>query len=240
MQLFIKIHLDEPLELPINYNHIVQGILYNSIGGHTDLSTFVHETGFQRGKRSFRPFVFSLLSGPCRVRDRRITFYESVDLEVRSPDVLLLDLMADNLAEKGIRFGDRLIEDVSISMDDLTVEEEQIFVRMKSPVVARYTDPERGEHYCDPSEPEFTELLAANFRRKYTAFYRKEPASQVFIQPWQITPKDKFVTRFQRQYITGWNGVYQLVGERKYLDFLYQIGLGSKNAQGFGMFYILE
>ena len=33
-------------------------------------------------------------------------------------------------------------------------------------------------------------------------------------------------------------GEYELIGEPKYLDFLYQTGLGSKNAQGFGMFEV--
>ena len=37
----------------------------------------------------------------------------------------------------------------------------------------------------------------------------------------------------------GYKGVYKLEGERKYLDFLFQVGLGSKCSQGFGMFDIL-
>ena len=39
--------------------------------------------------------------------------------------------------------------------------------------------------------------------------------------------------------ISGWYGEYYLVGKRKYLDFLYQTGLGSKNSQGFGMFDVI-
>ena len=49
----------------------------------------------------------------------------------------------------------------------------------------------------------------------------------------------KLVTRYKGILITAWYGTYQLTGERKYLDFLYQTGLGAKNAQGFGMFEIL-
>ena len=40
--------------------------------------------------------------------------------------------------------------------------------------------------------------------------------------------------------LTAYSGTYELFGERKYLDFLYQTGLGSKNSQGFGMFEIME
>ena len=49
----------------------------------------------------------------------------------------------------------------------------------------------------------------------------------------------KMVIRYQGVLITAWYGTHKLSGERKYLDFLYQTGLGAKNAQGFGMFEIL-
>ena len=49
----------------------------------------------------------------------------------------------------------------------------------------------------------------------------------------------KMVTRYQGILIIAWYGTYRLSGECKYLDFLYQIGLGAKNAKGFGMLEIL-
>ena len=51
-----------------------------------------------------------------------------------------------------------------------------------------------------------------------------------------ILEKDKYLTKYKGFFINGWKGIYQLSGERKYLDFLYQTGLGAKNSQGFGMF----
>ena len=57
--------------------------------------------------------------------------------------------------------------------------------------------------------------------------------------PVKVQDRDKCVTKYKGFYITGWCGEYVLKGERKYLDFLYQTGIGSKNAQGFGMFDIV-
>ena len=37
-------------------------------------------------------------------------------------------------------------------------------------------------------------------------------------------------------YVTGWRGSYLLSAEPQVLDLLYQTGLGSRNAQGFGLF----
>lgn len=48
------------------------------------------------------------------------------------------------------------------------------------------------------------------------------------------------MTKYKGFYISGWLGEYELSGEAKYLDFLYQTGLGSKNAQGFGLFDVVE
>ncbi|MBQ8166545.1 MAG: CRISPR-associated endoribonuclease Cas6, partial [Lachnospiraceae bacterium] len=60
----------------------------------------------------------------------------------------------------------------------------------------------------------------------------------VRLEPIKVTQKDKYVTKYKGIYVSGWKGIYQLSGEAKYLDFLYQTGLGAKNAQGFGMFEI--
>ena len=49
----------------------------------------------------------------------------------------------------------------------------------------------------------------------------------------------KIDTRYKGSYINAWYGTFQLKGKRKYLDFLYQTGVGSKNSQGFGMFEII-
>lgn len=82
-------------------------------------------------------------------------------------------------------------------------------------------------------------MINKNFIRKYASCYGIEPESDVEIEPVRITEKDKFVTNYKGFYLSGWQGIYHLYGERKYLDFLYQTGLGSRNSQGFGMFRLL-
>ena len=50
--------------------------------------------------------------------------------------------------------------------------------------------------------------------------------------------KDKYFTKYKNFFIEAWYGLYLLEGNADYLSFLYDAGLGSKNAQGFGMFEI--
>lgn len=47
--------------LPIQYNHMVQGMIYSILDA--ELAYFLHEKGFQNQKRTFKMFSFSRLKG---------------------------------------------------------------------------------------------------------------------------------------------------------------------------------
>lgn len=40
MQLYVHIELDEPLVLPINYNHIIQAVIYRTLSVMPDYTDF--------------------------------------------------------------------------------------------------------------------------------------------------------------------------------------------------------
>lgn len=46
MQLMIYINLESPLILPVNYNHILQAVIYQGIGKASDFGNFMHEEGY--------------------------------------------------------------------------------------------------------------------------------------------------------------------------------------------------
>ena len=46
MKLLVVISVDKPLRLPINYLHILQAIIYRSIGDAESMSSFFHDTGY--------------------------------------------------------------------------------------------------------------------------------------------------------------------------------------------------
>ena len=85
----------------------------------------------------------------------------------------------------------------------------------------------------------FYQSINGNFFRKYQAYYGVPPISDIQMNLCDNKVPRKIVTKYKGIYITGWLGNYKISGERKYLDFLYQTGLGAKNSQGFGMFSIL-
>lgn len=240
MQLIVHVDLKEPLSLPINYNHILQAVIYRSLSILPDYSEFLHSGGFTRGQRKYKLFQFSQLAGEYQIRDKRIIFLSGISFEVRSPEPLLIRLLGDCLWMNGITFGDKTYRDIHMELYDYTIEEEELLIGMKSPMTVYSTDLETNrKHYFTPEEPEFYELVNANFYRKYQAYYGVNPCSSIKLELSTEQPVRKMVTRYKNSYITAWYGTYHLSGERKYLDFLYQTGLGSKNSQGFGMFELL-
>ena len=46
MQLEVTINLQETLVLPLNYNHIIQSIIYRALSAMPDYSEFLHEYGY--------------------------------------------------------------------------------------------------------------------------------------------------------------------------------------------------
>ena len=78
-----------------------------------------------------------------------------------------------------------------------------------------------------------------NFYRKYQAYYGIAPYKPLDISKNEGVKTRKIVIRYQNSYVTAWFVQLNLAGERRYLDFLYQTGLGAKNSQGFGMFEIV-
>lgn len=240
MQLVVHIGLKEPLSLPVNYSHILQAVIYRSLDILPDYSRFLHEGGFTRGQRQYKMFQFSQLTGEYKIQNKQITFYSNVSFEVRSPEPLLIRLLGESMWTNGIIFGNNLYTDIQVELYDYTVEEEQIMIRMQSPLTVYSTNSETNSvQYYSPEETRFYELISDNFFRKYQAYYGVTPNSEIQMEIYGKKQPKKFVTRYKGSYITGWYGIYKLFGKRKYLDFLYQTGIGGKNSQGFGMFEIL-
>lgn len=75
----------EETVLPIQYNHLVQSMLYQSLD--SDFAGFLHGQGFKSESRKFRLFVFSRLLGRFKIdkTNDTIIFQCPMKLIVSSP-----------------------------------------------------------------------------------------------------------------------------------------------------------
>lgn len=241
MQLIINNTLKQPLTLPLNYNYIIQSAIYSLLQSSSGYSNFLHNQGYSSEKRQYRLFTFGMLKGNYTISDGKITFHNNVELEIRSPEAIFISTLKKSIEENGINYGGTLVApaDIDVKIKDTEVEDTEIKIIMNSPLVLYSTDVEtKKTQFYNPLDADFVQRVNTNLKNKYRAYSGIELEDEIDIEVICVGIKDKVVTKYKGFYITGWKGEFRLSGNRKLLDFLYQVGLGCKNSQGFGMFDI--
>lgn len=232
--------------LPLHYQYLLQGFLYRSLKDE-NFATFLHEIGFQKGKRSYKLFTFSRLFGRHKIQlntksilfDDKITWYISTVL----PE-LTQQLGEYFLLRNEVFLGDQLLEIESIKLEDYEIKRSAVDIEMLSPLTVYSTyqmvDGKQKTQFFHPYDEVFPHLIESNFRNKYEAYYGEPPLERLLIKPLQVTQKHKVVTVFKNYFITAWQGRYRLQSTPKNLTFLLKTGIGGRNSQGFGMFRVVR
>ena len=242
MQLLIELQKIDQFILPVNYNYLLQSMIYNLLKNKEDLSAQLHERGYQLEDKHFKLFTFSLLQGQYKMRGKRIEFLDKVRFEIRTIDQSILLTIAETLSNLDeLRIGRNLVKILNVKIEQKKFQQANAELNKMNPLVVRSTDAETKKTlYYNPFDTEFHSRIMENFARKYQAYYHKVPTGRFGIEPINFSLKNKFVTKYKDYLITGWKGEFEIRGDAEVLDFLYQVGLGEKNSMGFGMFVIEE
>lgn len=234
MQLHVRVKLDGPCVLPIGYHHILQSAIYSQIGGE------LHDKGFQYNKRGYKLFTFGPIEGRYIIDNKSIIFNDEISFEVRCLiDEVGLNFIK-NITKNGIRLGKNSYKGVEVTIQNHVIEEDCITITMKSPICVYATSEDKRTIYYNPECEEFYSAVKDNFERKYAAVEGCFPTSNIEFNLVKYNERDRYFTKYKGFYIEAWKGVYELSGDPKYLNFLYDTGLGAKNSQGFGMFTVIE
>ncbi|KNZ69516.1 CRISPR-associated protein Cas6 [Thermincola ferriacetica] len=244
MHICFSLRPEGSMEIPLQYNHIVQAAVYSSIDA--DLAAFLHDQGYQSGNRRFKLFAFSRLMGRFQIDKEKgtIRFFDEVRLVISSPVDQFCQSIANGMLTKGrLRLGTAEAEVEKLVVRQLKVGEERIAVRTLSPAVIRKTlyKPEGGRYSCymQPGEPDYDTLLESNLRKKYEALYgQAAPEGNVKVR--RLGRGDMRLVNYKNTVIKGYTGVMELSGPTELLQMAVDAGLGSKNSQGFGCVEVVE
>lgn len=234
-----------PLNLPLSYHHILQGLVYNMLGEDPLFSDFLHNAGYEDSEsHKYKLFVFSDLMGKYKTQGDRIIFPHKILFELRSPSEDLRQVLLDVVTHKQIFYlANQKIELTDVRFSDHLILTESVRIQMISPITLHlgYQD-ENGvskTRYISPKDEDFGYYLNKNFGHKYEAAFGRLPEEPIQIAPESWSNYRKYVTQFNNKtLITAWNGYCTLKGRPDYLNFVYDTGLGDRNSQGFGMFAI--
>ncbi|MGB9661963.1 MAG: CRISPR-associated endoribonuclease Cas6 [Moorellaceae bacterium] len=240
MRLTVFLNADGDFGLPVEYNYLLQAALYQQIE-QPALRNFLHEQGFELGRRKFKLFTFSRLQGRLRVdkAGSKMIFSPPVRFTVCSPLSYLVQEMGNGFLKQGrIRLGEALLEVEKVEVAETVVREREIGVQMLSPLVVYSTLESSGArytYYYSPFEPRFGELVLANLAKKYLLIFGRPADTRDFsIVPVEVGEKDFKIVKYKGTVIKGWMGTYRLQGDPQLLEVGLSAGLGSKNSQGFG------
>ena len=239
MQLNITFRFNT-LTLPLSYGHIIQGIIYRALSSDSRYSGFLHNKGYSDGSnRKFKMFTFGSLRGNYTVSDGEICFMEKASIEIRSADPYFIQILLENLkAGTAVQIGNCITVVDSIRLDNRIFYCRECRIRMLTPVVA-YTTLENGfTQYFNPSEESFFSAVESNAQRKWNSVFG-EGDVDLFIAPCEDPGTyKKQIMHYKNTIIEGYKGIFVMQCQPELLNILYNAGLGSKNAQGFGMFEI--
>ena len=232
MQILIQLHNSSPFSIPLNYNYQVQSSIYRKLSevGQAD---FWHDVGFGDLSR-FKTFVFGRLNGDSTVFGKTISFHGDIELEVRSPAFSFCDAIQRSIEKKPqIRLFDRQLPVSQCTLANRHLWTDRLLVQTLSPIVIKQKSNDGKSMYCSPEDAEYSDRINKNFMKKYQAVYGTAPKG-ICVSP--VREIKKTVTSYKKTWITAYDGVFLLEGSIPCLEFLYNCGLGEKNAQGFGMF----
>jgi len=246
----IKFEFDVPgntITLPVNYNHLVQAMIYKNIS--PKLADFLHAHGFLHEKRQFKLFTFSKLFGNFRIQKNTdkhtlIRFNSPVHFYLSAPFGQILQEFANKMVT-GISLD---LGGTPLSLSSVEVLLPPVFkgkvttVKTLSPITVRSTrlneDGTKKTHYYSPLETAFSQHIRENLLKKYYSFLGQYPGNSEFhIRPFLFSERRNFHLVMYKGYVVkGYSGIYELEGNRELIQFAYDTGLGERNSQGFGMF----
>ena len=232
MQIKLTLRPTAPLTIPLNYNYQLQSAIYAMLG-EVGQSDFWHDNGFGDASR-FKGFCFSSLTGRYRINpeSRTICFEDTIDLEVRSPAFGFIDAFQRAVERRPyLKLFDTRVEIVGAALTNLHLPSGRITLEAATPAVAHATMEDGSTRYYSPQEEEYFVRLCNNAERKYEAIVG-EPAPRLALRPAGELKRN--VTKYKGFYICGYTGTFELDACLRMAEFLYNAGLGEKNAQGFG------
>ncbi len=237
----MQIHIEfsgNNIDLPISYNHTVQSMIYHALSEVPEYQNFLHNIGYVSDKKTFRLFTFGELNGKYTVNNKRIIFENAFTLEIRTVSDTLFKLLNRNFCFGTVfQLSNQEITVKRVTCENKAIKSNTVKIKMLSPVVAKLREGKQT-FYFPPSNTQFEKIINNNFVAKYKAFYGIEPDSLIKVS--NISKERKIVSKYKGIWINGFLAEMQLEGNPEYLDFIYNVGIGSNNAQGYGMFEIVE
>lgn len=247
MRIQILADVGNGITLPINYNHLLAGVIYRFLAeSDPEYASFLHEEGYRAAEKRFKLFTFSqLMAERRRVTGDKIHFGSTLMWSVSSPVERFLSHFADTLLTEGrLSLGGHQLQIKDVTVPRIPRFQSEMHFRCLSPIVMTTTRERDGKqvmHYCMPDDPALSELIRQNLIRKHEAIHTRvrhdDTLTFVFDKNYIGRRKGR-VTRlvdYKGIKIRGTMCPFRVTGSPALIQIGYECGFGDKNSAGFGM-----
>lgn len=262
MRFKLQLQTKPNVSIPINYQYPLSAAIYKIIAkGDKEYAAFLHGKGYGKG---FKLFTFSQIITPFEIdgeqKDRmtlisnEATFHISFHLPQAMESFVkgLFKSEYIDIADKKskARFYVKNIE--SLHNPIVSYNENEIVtikVKPNSPIVTGLMKENGKYDFLSPHDSQFIDCLIYNWRSKIETCYDLATATNALLMmeliPMRLPPKSRLITikadTDATTRIRGWmNFELKITGEKKYVEILFNSGIGIYNAQGMGSVEVVE
>ena len=247
MRIQILADVGDGLTLPINYNHLLAGVIYRFLAeSDPEYASFLHNEGYAAAEKRFKLFTFSQLMAERRhITGTKIHFGSTLMWSVSSPVERFLSHFADTLLTEGkLSIGQHQLQIRDVTVPRIPSFRSEMRFRCLSPIVMTTVREREGKqvmHYCFPDDPALSELIRQNLIRKHEAMFGRAPHDDTLAFAFDkdyISRRQGRVTRlvdYKGIQIRGALCPFRVSGSVSLIQVGYECGFGDKNSAGFGM-----
>ena len=159
MRIKILADVGDGITLPINYNHLLTGVIYRFLAeSDPEYASFLHNQGYGNEPKRFKLFTFSqLMAERRRITGTQIHFRSTLTWFVSSPVETFLSHFADTLLTEGkLTVGGHHLQVQDVTVPRTPRFQSEMRFRCLSPIVMSTVREHNGKqsmHYCLPDDP---------------------------------------------------------------------------------------
>ncbi len=223
---------------PINYNHLIMGVIYTSIKeSDPEFADELHNSNLPKF------FTFSQLRiTKKKIIKDRISVFEGTKANfiLSSADDRVIDLVFNQFIKEPVfKFSNLNVEIEAIKILDEPEITSPCSFKLLSPIVLSIPVEKNDKFFhkfLSPTEKEFSLQFVRNLKKKYKIFSGNDGGELYFI------PNENYIKTHRTSKLLDIKGVkikghifpFVLEGDPELIKFGYYAGFGERTAQGFG------
>lgn len=233
-------------KIPLNYNYLILSLIKNNLCKENPM---LFEKLYEENENyEFRtkPFTFSVKLENFQIQDDEVILEKQVVLTISTCDYIIGSVIYNSfLKEKDYEYQNKYklqIGKVSV-LKEKSINSNEVIFKTLSPLVIKNGEGEFLSTQDSNYEKELNYIVDAIIKSYRGIGLRKSLIFEPVLMKKRVMKEkiSKFTERTGKEvfYITGYEGIFKLTGDKEDLNLIYKMGLGFRRSAGCGCLEIV-